>query len=327
MNTYNETAPERMTHEIDQAPEPMPAARLPESPVLPLNEASEVTAPGFDSDEDFPPHGGDTPTQQDNLVDINEYKAAKTGDLDASEDPADPPSRVIDVRPSPESLPKPIMDSPITDQRVATLKSDSATDTDKEAAFTSIYLEYYDHIKNYTTKISGSDAFGQEIAQETFEKIWTKVGMFKDTGEGSFKSWVFRMAHNAAINYTRTAKNHPTSGGFGFYPEEILGPIKIVAGSTPIADTETMVEFREALEEKLQILDELKPHYRDILVMSALDFSHEDMAQAIDGTVASARSRLFRARQSLAKLYAERQEIELIEDEPETEEVDEDLIT
>lgn len=307
MNTYSNIGPGRATFEIDQIPESMPAARSPESPKPPNDEPGEVTVSGFDSAEDVTSFG-DTPSQQDNLVDINEYKAAKEASVGVSEDDAvDPPSRVIDVRPLRENLPKPILDSPITDQRVATLQSGSATDTDKEAAFTSIYKEYYEHIKNYTTRISGSDALGQEVAQETFEKIWTKIGRFKETGEGSFKGWMFRIAHNASLNSIRNSKRYPISGGFGFYPEEILGPIKIVAGSTPIADTETTAGSRETLEEKMLILDELPPDYRAVLIMSSLDFSQVEMAQTLGKTVASIKSLLVRARASLSQRYELRQ--------------------
>lgn len=55
-------------------------------------------------------------------------------------------------------------------------------------------------------RLSGDAMLAQDVAQECFVKAWQRLGRFRDRGAGSFRAWLYRLAHNATIDQLRKTR-------------------------------------------------------------------------------------------------------------------------
>lgn len=67
------------------------------------------------------------------------------------------------------------------------------------AAFRQLYERYAAVVTGLSYKIVGERHLAEEIAQETFWRVWHKAGSF-DAQRGKFTHWMFGIARNLAID-------------------------------------------------------------------------------------------------------------------------------
>jgi len=67
-----------------------------------------------------------------------------------------------------------------------------------------LVLTYADHLVRYAYSIVGSSAAAEDVMEDTFALLLVKGGHFPD--EGSIRAWLYRVAHNRAIQYLRRHK-------------------------------------------------------------------------------------------------------------------------
>jgi RNA polymerase sigma-70 factor (ECF subfamily) len=72
-------------------------------------------------------------------------------------------------------------------------------------AFSILVERHLSSVYSYAYRITQNAALAEDIAQETFIKAWKKIGSFKDGG--NFKTWLFSIAHNTAIDFLRQEKH------------------------------------------------------------------------------------------------------------------------
>ena len=60
----------------------------------------------------------------------------------------------------------------------------------------------------YASRIIGDRGLAEEIVQETMLRAWQNIDKF-DQGKGSVRGWLFRVAHNLAIDKLRARQAHP----------------------------------------------------------------------------------------------------------------------
>ncbi len=69
-------------------------------------------------------------------------------------------------------------------------------------AFRQLYERYGGRVLGLSIKIVGDHALAEEIAQETFWRIWHHAEAFHTT-RGTFQNWLFGIARNLAIDMLR----------------------------------------------------------------------------------------------------------------------------
>ena len=72
------------------------------------------------------------------------------------------------------------------------------------AAFVVLVNRYTAHLANFAYRLCGNKSDAEEIVQETFVKVWKSSKKYKP--EHNFKSWLFAIARNTAIDYMRKKK-------------------------------------------------------------------------------------------------------------------------
>lgn len=140
----------------------------------------------------------------------------------------------------------------------------------------------------------------EDLAQETFLKAYRALGRFDP--ERKFSSWLFKIAHNAALDALRRDGHEPLSLDAplsdGEEPPELPAdpkaenPFERAAGR----------DLGRALEGALR---RLKPQYREILLLRFVEeLSYEEMAEVLGVPLGTVKIHLFRARRDLARQLA-----------------------
>ena len=159
-------------------------------------------------------------------------------------------------------------------------------DTGDENGLAEIIRDYRDGLIFYLNSIVGNIHTAEELAIDTFVLLGTKKP--KDKGKGSFKTWLYTIGRNLALNYL---KKNPGSGEIS------------VDDCPELTDGENL-EMSYIKEERKIILhralERLNPEYRQVLWLIYFeDFSNREAALVMKKSVHSVETLVYRARKSL----------------------------
>lgn len=135
----------------------------------------------------------------------------------------------------------------------------------------------------------------EEVAQEVFLTIYHKLKTFRF--EASFKTWVYRITMNCAINHSK--KMSREKQGRMEYDENLFPGKESVQGE---------VENRQGYQEELvqSLLGKLNPEQKACVVLRNIEgLSYQEIADVLKININTVRSRLKRARESLMHLRKE----------------------
>jgi RNA polymerase sigma-70 factor (ECF subfamily) len=80
-------------------------------------------------------------------------------------------------------------------------------------AFRALFERYKDKVYTIALRYSGDASVAQDIAQETFLKLFAGIGGFR--GDSSFDSWLYRLVVNSCFDQKRKARRlAPLIDGF-----------------------------------------------------------------------------------------------------------------
>ena len=160
-------------------------------------------------------------------------------------------------------------------------------DDGDESGLVEIIKEYRDGLVFYLNSIVGNIHTAEELAEDTFVLLGTKKP--KDKGKGSFKTWLYTIGRNIALNDLKR-KARTTQISVDDCPEIISEE-----------DDLEKAYIRE--EQKIIVhraLRKLKPEYRQILWLIYFeDFSNKEAAAVMKKTVHNVETLVYRARKSL----------------------------
>ena len=130
-----------------------------------------------------------------------------------------------------------------------------------EQALEILIKRYLKPIYNFVWRITNDTQATDDISQETFFKMWKSLKKYR-MGE-SFKAWLYRIAHNSAIDYLRKRKNVPISAfedenGENFFENNITDTAELPD------DFAIRTENKKILE---KAIEKIGPKYREILIL------------------------------------------------------------
>ena len=105
----------------------------------------------------------------------------------------------MSVRPVTSGAPSPV-DPDLGDVRAA--QAD-------RAAFAILYRRYLEPVYGYCFYLLGDHHDAEDATERTFLAALGAIGQFRDEG-ATFRSWLFRIAHNQLANALRTRSRHRT---------------------------------------------------------------------------------------------------------------------
>ena len=136
----------------------------------------------------------------------------------------------------------------------------------------------------------------EEIAQDAFVRAWKGLDRFQ--GGEEFRSWVFRIAVNAAADELRARKRHRP------VPLEEVSEADLGSASGP--DPGEAIDAQRLGRRLENALSRLGPEFRAVLLLRAREeMSYEEIASTLQIPAGTVMSRLARARQQLRSLLEE----------------------
>jgi RNA polymerase sigma-70 factor (ECF subfamily) len=177
-----------------------------------------------------------------------------------------------------------------------------------EAAYEELIALYQQPVYNLIFRLLNDPSETADVMQEVFLKIFRSVGSFR--GQSSLKTWIYRIAVNEAYNQRRWFTRHrrqevgleaDEEGNRGYrdtLPDPGRSPFDLAAG------TETHALIEEAL-------GELNSTFRTAVVLRDIeDLSYEEIAEILQISLGTVKSRILRGREALRKILAGRLEPE-----------------
>ena len=154
------------------------------------------------------------------------------------------------------------------------------------AAFRSLYQAYQDRVFATAYRIAGDREVAADLTQEVFVKVFEELPGFRFGSR--FSTWLYRVAANHAINKASETARHARLN------ERVARERPSTAPATP------PVHDRFADERIQRALDGLSVKLRVVTVLRYLEgLSYEEIAEALDLSVGTVKSRLFLAHATL----------------------------
>ena len=164
-----------------------------------------------------------------------------------------------------------------------------------QSDFEQIVHRYQRPVVSLIARITGDRAMAEDLAQETFVKAFRSLAAFDTTRRLS--SWLFRIAHNTAIDAMR--RSHPPPDSIdAAHPASAAGSHEPAAPSGP--DPVERQELGRALQAALA---ELRSDQRAAIVLRYENgLSFDEIGIVLGVPEVTARSHVHRARKELARL-------------------------
>lgn len=166
-------------------------------------------------------------------------------------------------------------------------------------AFGQLVELYQQPVINLAYRMLGNYQEAEDAAQEAFIRAFSHLQSYDPNR--AFKTWLFSIASNHCIDRLRKRRLTYVS------IDEPLPPHPSLV-SDDHADPEKSLLDQERSTYIQSMLDELSPDYRAAVILRYwYDMSYAEIAESLKTTESAIKSRLFRARQSLAD-YVEQHE-------------------
>lgn len=166
--------------------------------------------------------------------------------------------------------------------------------------FEELVRRYQRPITGYVFRMLGDYESSLDVTQEVFIKVYNSLSKY--SSEYKFSTWLYRIAHNAAIDHMRRNSVTPQSleaeNADGSYEIQIESRV-----SSPEQDRERS-EWRTEIDAVVRCLPTA---YRDlILLRHARDLSYDEIAEVTGLPLGTVKNRLFRAREMMREIFIER---------------------
>jgi RNA polymerase sigma-70 factor, ECF subfamily len=157
------------------------------------------------------------------------------------------------------------------------------------AAFDVLYRRYLDRVYGYAFYSLGDHHDAEDVTERTFLAALKALGSFRE-GSGTFRAWLFRIAHNTIANAHRSRARRRT---------EPLPPA--FDPPAPNADPAGVVGRAEELRRVLHLVAELPDDRRQVVLLRFVDgLSSREIGQVMDRSEGAARVLLHRALRDLS---------------------------
>ncbi len=160
--------------------------------------------------------------------------------------------------------------------------------TDLEHRVAGVYEEFRTPVYLYLAAAFGDPVEAEDITQETFLRLFLHWSAGKSIAADSMRSWIFRVAHNLAIDRARGAKFLRELDSAAYLPASLQLADKSPTPEQTVIDRERFAAVRNGLAL-------LSKQERHCLYLRAEAFSYREIAEILGITVSSVAEFLRRA--------------------------------
>ena len=174
------------------------------------------------------------------------------------------------------------------------------------SAFDEMVSRHWNHIYNMVHNLLRNQQDAEEVTQDAFIRAHRGLANFR--GDSAFSTWLYQIATNLARNrywyWWRRKRHHTASLDQPLNTGTDTTLSEIIADTTAAPD-DTAVS-QEFVNQIARGMEKLNAKHREILIMrNVKNLSYEEIAEVLDISVGTVKSRIARARENLrAKMGA-----------------------
>jgi RNA polymerase sigma-70 factor (ECF subfamily) len=160
---------------------------------------------------------------------------------------------------------------------------------DDRAAFELLVRRYQSPIRNFLRRLCRHDARADDLAQETFLKLYTSIGSFR--GRAKFSTWLYRIAYHTFLNDIRKDVREAQ------FDEAYHSPLRV-----PHVAADEASDVERALQQlgnRQRAIFDL--HYKK-------GMTHEEVAGVLELPLGTVKSDLTRGRKTLRTILKDREQ-------------------
>ena len=166
-----------------------------------------------------------------------------------------------------------------------------------EGGFEELVRRYQRPISAYVYRMVGDYDCALDLTQEIFIKIYASLSRYRP--EFKFSTWIYKIAHNAAIDHLRrnAGRERSINGGTESEPTQLAIESK---GLSPEQQSERE-ERRIEIESVVRLLPTA---YRELIVLRhSQDLTYEEIVEVTGLPLGTVKNRLFRAREMMRQQF------------------------
>jgi len=170
----------------------------------------------------------------------------------------------------------------------------------RSESFEELVRRYQRPITGYVFRIVGEYEASLDVTQEVFIKVYNSLAKY--SSEYKFSTWLYRIAHNAAVDHLRrnnvSQQSLETENADGTFELQLESAVP-----SPEQDHERS-QWRSEIE---LVVELLPPAYRELIVLRhGQDLSYDEIAEVTSLPLGTVKNRLFRAREMMRNIFTDR---------------------
>jgi RNA polymerase sigma-70 factor, ECF subfamily len=173
-----------------------------------------------------------------------------------------------------------------------------------KSAVEELVLRYQDKIYNLCRHMLQDPSNAEDAAQDTFIKACRNLQKFRPTA--SFYTWLYRIAVNTCLDYRKKPFCE------SLFKSTAKGDTYLVEKMSDKPSPESLYESKQtglALQKSLKLLS---PKLRAVIILKEIEgLSYEEIAEVLDTSIGTIKSRISRAREEVRNLMQEFREQKL----------------
>ena len=165
------------------------------------------------------------------------------------------------------------------------------------AAFDRLIGKYRERVYGIVYNMTSNREDAADLTQDAFIKAFQSIHRF--SGQASFFTWLYRIAVNSALSHMRKMR---LRSFFSLERIDSDAPVskEIIAALTDKTGADRDAYVRELQEKLNDALHKLSIKHRTVVTLFEIDgLSHQEIAEVMDCSVGTVRSRLHYAKQLL----------------------------
>lgn len=166
----------------------------------------------------------------------------------------------------------------------------------QDEGFQQLYRKHYPKVFKQLLFLTGDKVIAEELAQETFIKLYT----FPPAVEDNLEGWLARVASNQAFNYFRSEKRRKL--------REEREAVKQMAGDGVVSLEESLLR-KEEVRKVRDCLEKLPDRERLALLLKFSGYCYSEIAATLGIQQGSVGTFLARVKKKFAEIWTAEQEV------------------
>jgi len=170
----------------------------------------------------------------------------------------------------------------------------------QEGSFEELVRRYQRPISAYVYRMVGNYESALDLTQEIFIKVYASLRKYRS--EFKFSTWIYKIAHNAAVDHLRRSSTREQSLINGSDGDQFELPIE-----SRRLSPEQESERKERRVEIESVVRALPANYRELIILRhSQDLTYEEIVEVTGLPLGTVKNRLFRAREMMRQQFVNR---------------------